>query len=128
LLRRIPPLGGFWQGVTGAPNWGEPDEEAAVREVREETGFEVEVEALDFRYDLLRSDEAAETWERLYGPGVETVPEECFAAEVAPGSEPELTPLEHDGYRWCSFDEALALLKWEENRRALELLRARLGV
>ena len=98
-----------------------------MREVREETGFEVEVEPLDFRYDLQRSEEAVELWARLYGPEIETVPEECFGANVAPGSEPQLTPLEHDAFRWCSFEEADVLLKWEENRLALRILRVRLG-
>jgi hypothetical protein len=41
MLRRIPTRGGFWQGVTGAPHPHESDDEAAVREVREETGFDV---------------------------------------------------------------------------------------
>jgi lipoyl(octanoyl) transferase len=41
MLRRIPTRGGFWQGLTGAPHPHESDDEAAVREVREETGFDV---------------------------------------------------------------------------------------
>ena len=127
LLRRIPALGGFWQGVTGAPEWGEADEEAAVREVREETGFDVSVEALDFRYDLHRREESRDEWLRLYGPGVEVVPEEAYAAEVPAGAEPVLTPVEHGAYRWCSFEEADRMLKWKDNRRALRVLAARLG-
>lgn len=127
LLHRIPKLGAFWQGVTGAPDWGESDEDAAVREVREETGFEVSVEELDFRYDLHRSEEATDEWLRLYGPDVEVVPEEAYGAEVPPGSEPVLTPIEHDSYRWCTFEEADRLLKWDDNRRALQVLRGRLS-
>ena len=127
LLHRIPKLGAFWQGVTGAPEWEESDEDAAVREVWEETGFTVKVEALDFRYELHRSEEAAEEWLRLYGPDIEVVPEEAYGAGVPADAEPTLTPVEHDAYRWCSFDEADGLLKWEDNRRALQALRERLS-
>jgi 8-oxo-dGTP pyrophosphatase MutT (NUDIX family) len=126
LIRRIPEQGGFWQGVTGAPEPGESDEEAAVREVFEETGFRVEVEPLDFRYELYCSPEARQQWLDLYGPGIDTVPEETFAAEVPGGIDPTLAPAEHDDFRWCSFEEADGLLRWKENREALEVLRGRL--
>ena len=39
MLRRPPARGGFWQSVTGAPLPGESDSDAAIREVREETGY-----------------------------------------------------------------------------------------
>jgi 8-oxo-dGTP pyrophosphatase MutT (NUDIX family) len=126
-MHRVPRGGGFWQGVTGAPLWDESDEQAAAREVREETGFEVEIEPLDFRYELHRKEEDAELWARLYEPGTKIIPEECYAAEVPPGSEPTVDRVEHDEYRWCSFEEAAGLLKWEENRRALSVLGERLN-
>jgi diaminopimelate epimerase len=119
LLRRIERLGGFWQGVTGAPEWGESDMDAAVREAFEETGLEAGggMRIADYRYVLRRPSQAAE-WDRLYGPGVETVPEEVFAAEAPAGWEPTLS-WEHDDYRWCALEEALGLLKFEENREGL---------
>ncbi len=128
LLHRVPRGGGFWQGVTGAPEPDETDAQGAVREVREETGFSVAVEALDFRYDLYRSEEATEQWLELYGAGVDVIPEEAYGAEVPPGSEPVIDPIEHDAFRWCSFDDADRLLKWNENREALQILRKRLSV
>jgi hypothetical protein len=33
--------------------------------------------------------------------------------------DPALAPYEHDAFRWCAFEEALELLTWENNRRAL---------
>jgi len=127
LLRRVSRGGRFWQGVTGAPEWGEPDEQAAVREVREETGFDVEIVPLDFRYELHRKEDDAELWDRLYEPGTKIIPEECYTAEVPSGSEPTIDPVEHDEYRWCSFEEADALLKWEHNREALAVLGEKLS-
>jgi 8-oxo-dGTP pyrophosphatase MutT (NUDIX family) len=122
LLRRTEQWGGFWQGVSGAPEWGETDDEGAVREVREETGFDVadSLQPIGFRYELRRDDDPdSHRWEQLYGPEVRTIPEEVYVARVPDGVEPVLSPYEHDAFRWCSVDEALELLAWENNRRAL---------
>jgi diaminopimelate epimerase len=117
LLRRIDRLGGFWQGITGAPEWDEGDNDAAVRELREETSLDAAVQPVGYRYELRRPAEA-ETWDALYGRGVDAVPEEVFAAAAPEGWEPTLS-WEHDEYRWCTLDEALALLRYEENREGL---------
>ncbi len=123
-LRRIRSRGGFWQGVTGGAEWGEPLAEAARRELREETGLSpVELEQIDFTYALPLDEEDR----RLYGPEVE---EFVFLALVEAG-EPQLDPGEHDRWRWCRFEEALELVEWPENKKALRrcyrLLQARHG-
>jgi dATP pyrophosphohydrolase len=125
MLLRTPQGGAFWQGVSGAPEWGEPDRDAAVREVREETGFETAhcLLPIDFRYELRRPAADAD-WERLYGPGVDSVPEEVYVAEVPHGRDPTLDPVEHVAWRWCAVGAASDLLVWEENRRALDAARA----
>ena len=126
MLRRTVERGGFWQGVSGAPDWHESDDEGAIREVQEETGFAIagNLQQIGFRYVLLRAgDSDEEQWERLYGPDVDAVPEEVYVAEVPSDTEPALAPDEHDAFRWCSFDHALALLTYEENRRALHAAR-----
>ncbi len=122
LLKRTEQWGGFWQGVSGAPEWEESDVEGAVREVREETGFEVSdtLKAIDYRYELRREcDLDGDRWTEIYGPDVHAVPEEVYLAEVLDGHDPVLAPYEHDDFRWCSYEEALALLRWENNRQAL---------
>lgn len=130
LLKRLPEHGGFWQGITGSPEGDENDEDAAIREVREETGLDIagRLEALDFRYELHWHEDDPVRWERLYGPNVGAVPEEVYTAEVLNGWEPVLAPLEHEAFRWCTFDRALELLKWENNRRALVAARERLAL
>ena len=122
MLRCTEQHGGFWQGVSGAPEWDENDDEGAIREAREETGFAIaeSLKQIGFRYGLRRKGDPDEAqWEPLYGPNVDAIPEEVYVAEVPSKVEPRLAPLEHDAYTWCSFDEALALLTWENNRRAL---------
>jgi dATP pyrophosphohydrolase len=126
LLKRTEQYGGFWQGVSGAPEWEESDAEGAIREVFEETGFSVaeSLEPIDFRYELRRKgDPYEELWERLYGPDVDAIPEEVYVAAVPSATEPVLAPHEHNAFVWCSFDAALELLRWENNRRALVLAR-----
>ena len=126
LLRRTEQHGGFWQGVSGAPEWSESDAEGAIREVLEETGFLVagSLEPIDVRYELHREGDPDEgQWERLYGPDVDAITEEVYVAEVPGATEPMLAPYEHNAFRWCSFDDALRLLAWENNRRALTAAR-----
>ena len=54
LLKRTAQYGGFWQGVSGAPEWEESDAKGAIREVFEETGFSVagSLVPIDFRSEL----------------------------------------------------------------------------
>ena len=102
----------FWQGVSG---WIEADELphlAALRELREETGFEAEaLFSVDAIFDLYK-------WRR--GTVDTTVP---FAAQVPAGADP--TPSdEHDEWRWASPAEALALVPYEPQRTALRRISA----
>lgn len=102
MLRRTPERGGFWQGVTGGPLPGEGDAEAAVREVREETGFDVRATLLELAVRYAHGE----------------IPVVSFGAE-APGARPRLDPREHDAFAWCSQEEAHELLDWPIERDAL---------
>lgn len=126
LLKRTQQWGGFWQGVSGAPEWAESDEEGAIREVHEETGFSVAstLQPIDFRYELRQDEDPdQERWEHIYGPEVRAIPEEVYVANVPDDTDPVLSPYEHDTFRWCSFEEASGLLTWENNRHALKVAR-----
>jgi lipoyl(octanoyl) transferase len=135
MLRRTPARGGFWQGVTGAPLLGETDEAAALREVREETGWDVSasLQLLDLSYSYALQDDLRDRWDQVYGPSIREIEVVSFAAEAPVGLEPTLGGTEHDRFEWFTFEEAEVLLEWPveddalpHRRSALQMLMSRL--
>ena len=107
LLRRTSEREGFWQGVTGALEPGERLEEAARRELFEETGFvPEELVQIDYSYAF----PVEERWQHQYGPNVTEITEHVFLAFLDSREEPKIDPREHDGWAWCPFEEALLVL------------------
>jgi dATP pyrophosphohydrolase len=97
---------GVWQGVTGKIRTGEQAWQTALRELREETGMQP--------LHLWTVDHV----NMFYEPATDTL--NCipvFGVEVA-FSEPVLSK-EHQSYRWCSVDEAVDLLLWDQQKRGL---------
>jgi 8-oxo-dGTP pyrophosphatase MutT (NUDIX family) len=111
---------GYWHTVAGEREPGETSAEGALRELREETGLVAELAgpATSLAYSL-----AEETAERraLYSPELTEVQVDCFLVDAPDGWEP-LLDREHDGYRWCSPDDAFALLYWDDTSAALRRL------
>jgi 8-oxo-dGTP pyrophosphatase MutT (NUDIX family) len=114
LLKRLPQKNGFWQPVTGGMEEGETREEALRREIREETGVKNIVAVIEGLYYFEFSD-----------PNLNQ--EYVYGVEVSPSEVIVLDRKEHSEYRWCSFQEALQLLHWKENKEALEKLNTILG-
>ena len=121
LLKRTERAGGFWQPVTGLIEPRETARQAAVREVREETGLTGRIEDLGYVRDFRIIPVGADGPPRA-GPRPWLNREHAFAMEVG-GETITLSDGEHEEYLWSSLDRAKELLQWNGNLRALELLR-----
>jgi dihydroneopterin triphosphate diphosphatase len=121
MLRRPPARGSFWQGVPGAPLADETDTEAAIREVHEETGYEVgaSIIPLGVSYSYALRPELADRWRSRYGRGVNKISVVTFGAEVPAALDPVLDPAEHNSFAWCTYEQAYALLDWPIESDAL---------
>jgi dATP pyrophosphohydrolase len=116
LLRRVTSHGGFWQSVTGSLEEAETHRQAAVREVREETGIHCREDDL-IELGIVNVFEIAPQWRVKYAPGVTHNEEVCFALKVD-RCEARIDPVEHEAYTWVDYDDAFAMLYWESNKRA----------
>ncbi len=112
---------GYWQSVTGSLDTpGEPPEEAAVREVAEETGLDARDRLVDWRIE--NRFKIFEYRLPLYRPGITHNTEHVFGLAVPPDCEVTLAPLEHTLHRWLPWREAAEqCLSWS-NRDAIRLL------
>jgi len=108
ILKRTPEKGGFWQPITGCLEEGESRIEALRREIREETGIESPIRIVEHVHHYEFSDP-------------HLVKQFVFGVEVSP-NEKIVIGKEHCEFKWCSFQEALRLMKWKENKEALRKL------
>ena len=122
LLRRHPERGGFWQPVTGRIEHGETPDEAARRELLEETGISVPVEPLGLRQSFLI--------DRAFLPDSPEpllfVDETAYAARVQPGAAVRIQPEEHTESAWFTLERAYETIRWSDDREALERLESRI--
>lgn len=119
MLKRVDNRGGFWQGVTGAPENNETNSEAAKRELYEETGYRsVNLIKTEISYVIPMEDR----WKNIYPEGTKEIPEYLFIAKINHLNPPKIDPIEHDEWNWCDFEEALELLSLEDNKNALKFV------
>jgi dATP pyrophosphohydrolase len=118
---------GFWQSVTGSQDAGETLVETAVREVREETGFDATRFGLT-DWNRENSYEIFQHWRHRYAPGVTHNVEHVFSMQV-PGPLPvTLATAEHLRQQWLPWREAAAAVFSWTNADAIRELPVRTGV
>jgi 8-oxo-dGTP diphosphatase len=103
VTHRVPDGGAYWHGIAGGVEAGESPEEAAQRELREETGLDAVPTPLAMPYSY------------------DDIEVHTFLVDVEPDWEPTLNE-EHDEYRWCSRIDAIALLEWPEPKELLRTI------
>ncbi len=117
---------GFWQSVTGSLEPGETTRDAAIREVREETGLEAVHYGLadwqtQYEYEIYPH------WRHRYAPGVTRNTEHLFGLELPAPLPVTLEPCEHLRYEWVGWREAaIRVFSWT-NVAALRHLGERHG-
>jgi dATP pyrophosphohydrolase len=104
LLKRNEQKGGFWQPITGGVNPEENLIHAVDRELQEETGVESYLEKINDVYYFEFETEK-------YG----IIKEYVFGVKISPDTNIKISD-EHTEMKWCTLDEALALLKHESNK------------
>lgn len=115
---------GYWHVVAGVVEPAETYADAAARELFEESGLEGVLVDLEHPVTYPVTEELREAYG--YPADVSEVVVQSFAAEAPPDWEPVLNE-EHDEYRWCTVEEAMAMLYWPEAREAVRILARRLA-
>lgn len=113
----------YWQFIAGGVDGVESPLQAAIRESSEEAGItKANFIALDSTCSMPAN--IFKDWKQ-WPKGTYVVKEYSFAAEVI--NENIILSGEHSEYKWCSYDEACSLLKWDSNKTALWELFQRLN-
>lgn len=106
-------LPAFWQGITGGMESGETLEEAALREVYEESGIKISnLLSSEYSYEYPIKEE----WKANYSKDSSFIKEYVYSAQIK--EEPVLSN-EHNDFGWFNLDKALELLSFGNNREAL---------
>ena len=97
----------LWQGVAGKIERGETSSEAAIRELKEETGLSP--------VNIFVADHVSRFYE-VHGDRINLVP--VFGIEV--DSENVILSEEHISYKWVDIDEAIETLVWNGQKKGIQ--------
>jgi dATP pyrophosphohydrolase len=113
---------GYWQSVTGSlDHVEEPLEQAAAREVREETGIEAYAGALE-KWDVANTFEIYAQWRHRFAPGVLYNTEHVFGLRLPQRLPVRLAPDEHVAFAWMPWRAAAQRCFSWSNRDAIMIL------
>ncbi len=105
-----------WEFPKGGRIAREKMENTARRELKEETGLAaVKIRRFPVDGSFIYDKKTQEEWK---AKGFRYV---LFSAE-ARKSKIKISRKEHDGYKWCSYSEAMKLLKWPERKKCLRIV------
>lgn len=124
MMQRQPDQGLWWSSVTGMIDGGESPESAAIRETFEETGLKGRITPFDFEYSFWMDPQIL----KFPDDQVRFNRECCFHIEVEPNAMVNLNEKEHSEYRWCAFEEAYALMRWDGAKAMLKRLHREMGL
>jgi dATP pyrophosphohydrolase len=124
LLGRASRLG-YWQSVTGSlERLDEPLEDAARRELREETGIDA-AGAQFVSWHVANAFEIYKQWRHRFAPGTTHNTEHVFGLRLPGRVAVTLAPQEHRAQLWLPWREAAEKCFSWSNRDAIRMLPAR---
>lgn len=117
---------GYWQSVTGSCEAGETLIETAIREIREETGLDVQQHALT-DWQLQNVYEIYPQWRYRYAPDTTHNTEHVFGLQLPHPVTVQLAPHEHLNFQWLSWQKAAEKVFSPSNRAAILQLPERIS-
>jgi dATP pyrophosphohydrolase len=118
---------GFWQSVTGSLEQGETPQQAAIREVQEETGLDTSQYQLQ-DWHATNVYEIYPHWRHRYAAGVTHNTEHLFGLLLPDTLPIKMAPDEHVQYEWVDWREAAKRVFSWTNIDALSKLGERHGL
>lgn len=105
-----------WEFPKGGKKGKERLENTLKREVKEETGLNIiKMKRFPVHGKFLYDKKTRQEWKAI---GFSYV---LFTCQVKK-AKPKISKREHDKYRWCSYAQAMKLLKWPSQRKSLRII------
>lgn len=112
-----------WQFIAGGDEDNEKPIQAALREIKEETGVTAEKLTALQSVAFVPAEIVTENMRAHWDKNIFVIPEYSFAFEC--NTDPTLS-YEHSEYKWLPYTETRKLLKWDSNKVAMYEIMCRL--